>query len=765
MEEISKGSVCDRLPSLSSKYSWFISQSLQADEHNTRDLFFCTIHDELPHYRCQIPELLEKRVRGCSFGWVILSSHPLNNKWSLWNPLTSNIITLPTLILEDGQYESTGHCCLSAPPDDPTSILLLTRTDKSTFVFSRLDKKRKKFRWSQMSYARQLKRLTYNGKLVHSLTSCNGKVYALSTDAGFGTFVIHVDIVVQDNEVLIKLMLLSECPYPSSGHGGDDMIHYLKGSCTELFYIGIYLDEETIRTEKTPVDVLMYKSDMTCIDWEKRECLKKWDVTDYDFDVYHDHKELDMSVEIWEQVDDLKDTNFFVDLGRDHSVSYSRVIGAELGGFIHIRGEMGDIIYSYHVNNDTVSLLHTPSPMLPSSHVSMWEYMFEDDPREAKCVDSEGEMENNDEMLSRPVKHNGVESNEPHLLNIPFNLLETIMEHCVGVEYMNVRATCKQCHLAAPLIKWSNETSLRRLKRYSVVSPWFVVLNRKQGIITFTDPMLGENYHMKNSQISIVDYRIRCSRFGWLLLENNETQCLVFYNPFTNDLRKLPEMEYNTPQSLCFSAPPTSVDCMVVGITTEWYAYIHFVNQEPSWCEFALDYDPHSIYRLTFYGQHLYALRKEGELIVFSNMGKEDYSCKVVVAEGPKRCSGSSIENYLTKYDQHLLLVSVDERGRHIKVFKMNSVKQEWEKIEGVGKHMIYICGTTCLCTEAKMPQMENKIFFPRMLTNNRNIVFYSLETCKYHVFDGENTKEYLGDFVGTTSQFSPHAWIEPSWS
>ncbi|GKE37778.1 hypothetical protein Tco_1461183, partial [Tanacetum coccineum] len=385
---------------------------------------------------------------------------------------------------------------------------------------------------------------------------------------------------------------------------------------------------------------------------------------------------------------------------------------------------------------------------------------FEDDHGEAKCIDSKAEMENNNEILLRPVKHNGLESNESHLLNIPFDILETIMEHCVGVEYMNVRATCKQCHLAAPLIKWSNETSLRRLKSYSVVSPWFVVLNRKQGIITFTDPMLGENYLMKNSKVSVVDYKIRCSRFGWLLLENNDTECLVFYNPFTNDLRKLPEPEYSSFPSLCFSAPPTSADCMVVGFARNWYAHILFVNQEPSWREFPLGHDPHIVYRLTYYGHDLYALCTEGELIVFSNLS----TWKVVEAEAPKGCSGSSTKNYLTKYDQHLLLVSVDERGKHVKVFKMNTVKQDWEKIEGVGKHMIYICDTTCLCIEAKMSQMENKIFFPRMHTKSRKMVFYSLDTCKYHTFDGENIKEHLGDFVGTTLPFSPHAWIEPSW-
>nr|GEV14718.1 hypothetical protein [Tanacetum cinerariifolium] len=239
------------------------------------------------------------------------------------------------------------------------------------------------------------------------LTSCNGKVYALSTISSYSTFVIHVDIVVKDKEVLINLMLFCACPLPSSGRGGFGMIHYLKGSSTELFYINIVFDVKIKRTENTPVDVFIYKSDMTSIDWEKTKCLNERDITD-----------LDMSVEIWEEMDDLKDTNFFVDLGRDHLASYSHVIAAELGGFIHILGEMGDIIYSYHVNDNTISLLHTPSPMLPSSHVSLWEYRFEDDHGETKCIDSKVEMENNDVILSKPVKHNGVESSESHLLNI-----------------------------------------------------------------------------------------------------------------------------------------------------------------------------------------------------------------------------------------------------------------------------------------------------------------------------------------------------------
>nr|GEX41610.1 RNA-directed DNA polymerase, eukaryota [Tanacetum cinerariifolium] len=52
---------------------------------------------------------------------------------------------------------------------------------------------------------------------------------------------------------------------------------------------------------------------------------------------------------------------------------------------------------------------------------------------------------------------------------------------------------------------------------------------------------------------------------------------------------------------------------------------------------------------------------------------------------------------------------SVGEYGRHVEVFKRNESKQEWEKI-----------------------------------------VFYSLDTCKYHTFNGENIEEHDGGFFGT---------------
>ena len=83
-------------------------------------------------------------------------------------------------------------------------------------------------------------------------------------------------------------------------------------------------------------------------------------------------------------------------------------------------------------------------------------------------------------------------TNEAYVLNIPFHVLEMIMEFCVGVEYLNFRATCKLCHLAAPVIRWSNEKARRRMQTYSLSSPWLTAFQKDLGIISFTDLMFGD---------------------------------------------------------------------------------------------------------------------------------------------------------------------------------------------------------------------------------------------------------------------------------
>ncbi|GKD08622.1 hypothetical protein Tco_1188307 [Tanacetum coccineum] len=253
------GSVCHQLPPLSAKHPWFVAENLGADEDSFRDQYFYTLHDPLTKYQCQIPELLGRRIRGYYHGWVILSDHLQNVMWSLWNPVTSKMIHFPPLILNDGDSESIRECCLSAPPDDPSSVLLLTRSNKPTFVFFRLEGKRKKLRWIEMSYASQLKRLTSeDGDFIRNLTCCNGKIYALNTEYSFACFIIQLDILVKDKEVLIKTLLFGAYPTPSWLRY-DDVTYIMKGYRTELFCFKVAF------YENRPEAVCFYKLDMTCV--------------------------------------------------------------------------------------------------------------------------------------------------------------------------------------------------------------------------------------------------------------------------------------------------------------------------------------------------------------------------------------------------------------------------------------------------------------------------------------------------------------------
>ncbi|XP_071738241.1 uncharacterized protein [Rutidosis leptorrhynchoides] len=747
---------CEKLPSFSSKYPWFILQNLK-DDNNIDTEFFSTLHDPLITYQSQIPEFYGKRIRGCFHGWLILSDHPDNVLWSLWNPVTLKFVLFPPLSLKDGDGESIDECLLTAPPDDPTSVLLLTRRDASKFVLCQINRKRNKLRWTEMSYACQLKRMTYDGELLHNLSCCNGKIYALNYDCFLCPIVVEVRIVVKKRgEVMIQLLMFGACPWPDSErYSSYKKDTYIRGHGNELFCVKVYYHAKT----KKIVDVFLFRLDTGSVNSEELECLKKWDLSGMTMDEVKDgdHDELDITRVMWEEINDLKDAFFYLDLGRNGSIYYNPAVGSKLGGYIHIRDRMDEILHLYHVRDRTIISSPMPLRVVSTTRVSMWEGRLEDDRLEANCTSTvKQEKDERVVTLDKVFK-----PNRSRLHCIPFDVLWMIMEHCVGVEYLYLRATCKLCRLAAPL---------SRLRSYSINSLWLMVVDKHRGIIAFTDPMTGDNYFMmKNFKVlSLVNDQMYCSRYGWLLFkrrkqqEEEKQEELVLFNPFTSDVRKLPAFGYI--KSLCFSAPPNSSNnCIVAGFTVyerRWY-FVYSVGgawERSSWRLVPIDDDDDRRYSLTFIGRDLYALSKDGEVFVFKNLDKREVQ-KTILAEAPPPISSSCDSQYflINCDDEHLLLVVVGEEFGEVEVYKRNDDADKWEKIDGIGKHTIYIGGTTSVCVDAKTPDMENKIYFPQL-------VWYSLETHTYHTLDGKIVKKCFGGGVGVKTHFNCHVWIQPSW-
>ncbi|KAF5774036.1 hypothetical protein HanRHA438_Chr13g0606381 [Helianthus annuus] len=706
----------------------FIAQNL---ESNTQLVYTTDIQHS--SYECRINELHGRRISGCFHGWVILSDHYDNVLWFLWNPLTSKLIRLPPLTpKEKDSYE----CCLSSPPDDQASVFLLFSDTTPTIAFCRLDRKRKRLKWTQMSYAKQLRSISGEDDcFLQSPTCCNGKVFAMSWN--YDHLVIQLDIVVKGKDVVINLLPFVEIPHTPinrcpSHNSFKNRRPLIKGSCTKLFFILVSFKDEA---RKMIVDVYLFKLDMTSM--------------------------------MWKEIIDLEDAIFFLELTDDYSTCYySCALDSGSGGYIHILGESGKTICSFRPKDRSVTL-SSLSCLVQEKQAYSWAML--DWRLEVDHAKSKQEEEDKDSKIVDKIDFDNT-TGESQLLNMPLHLMSLIMDQCIGAEYIRFRATCKECSLAAPLIKWSNKTTLGRLKKYSLASPWLMVLDNCRDTITFIDPICGDRYFIKTPQELKGGYQICCSRYGWLLMfiANIEYR-LVFFNPFTGNIIELPFVPFL--DFFCFSAPPTSPDCMVAGFTTfgPEHLYIHSVSSESIWRKYTLDFgnnDPHSYHFPTFSGRDIYALCNNETTEVFKDItADDDYSWEVVIDKGPRsRCMGYSTQYFSTKCDQDLLLVTVGEFGESVEVFKLNESIEEWEKIDTLGKHMIYISDTSCICLEAKSPKMENKIYFPRLLHGeDTKIVLYSLETCRYHTFDDQ--QGFGADLFTTKYLCHPHTWIEPSWS
>ncbi|CAK9157696.1 unnamed protein product [Ilex paraguariensis] len=100
-------------------------------------------------------------------------------------------------------------------------------------------------------------------------------------------------------------------------------------------------------------------------------------------------------------------------------------------------------------------------------------------------------------------------------------------------------------------------------------SPCLMFLNKKNRLFNFFDPTRNATYQADIPEL--VDANIRCSKEGWLLMcQGDET--VFFFNPFSKEKIKLPDIPICYAfTTMCFSTPPTSLDCQVFGIESIGY--------------------------------------------------------------------------------------------------------------------------------------------------------------------------------------------------
>nr|GFB74852.1 Toll/interleukin-1 receptor (TIR) domain-containing protein [Tanacetum cinerariifolium] len=88
---------------------------------------------------------------------------------------------------------------------------------------------------------------------------------------------------------------------------------------------------------------------------------------------------------------------------------------------------------------------------------------------------------------------------------------------------------------------------------------------------------------------------------------------------------------------------------------------------EPSWRRLVLPTkDGGTFHSVTFYGRDVYALRDNGRLDVFKEMGRGDYKLARDVALAPASCCTSFQQYFHLKCDEHSLRVIVGKFGESV---------------------------------------------------------------------------------------------------
>ncbi|RDX83872.1 F-box protein, partial [Mucuna pruriens] len=132
--------------------------------------------------------------------------------------------------------------------------------------------------------------------------------------------------------------------------------------------------------------------------------------------------------------------------------------------------------------------------------------------------------------------------------DLPTELLELILSRLSLDDNIRASVVCKRWHSAATSVCVVNQ------------SPWLMYFPKFGDWYEFYDPVQRKTYSIELPELS--GSRVCYTKDGWLLLYRPRTHRMFFFNPFTQEIIKLPRFEMSY-QIVAFSCAPTSSDCVL----------------------------------------------------------------------------------------------------------------------------------------------------------------------------------------------------------
>ncbi|KAF7831110.1 F-box/kelch-repeat protein [Senna tora] len=490
---------------------------------------FCSLSETHKIYRKRIAALSgDSKIVAHSCGWFLLSNQQ-DTHFSLWNPTISDFssfIHLPPLSLNPDSEIS--DYLLSSPPGDPDCKVLLLDRVLGSIIFIRPDDPNKE--WTQIQY--DIPYTNWEGKetrnFLDGCVSCNGKLY------GFTFYESELLTLSIDNAN--KLVIESVCKMPDRptstvGYELSRASYHLVECCGEL--LNVHLEFSGSKGNQL-IEAHVFKFDSVGMVWKRAESL--------------------MGQAVF--LDAIGASSF-------NPALFGKGIQADSLYFTHFNGR--GFLYNFNVTDGSTSVT-LPCPSVPSGSSSppkifVPPHVWLSCNNTLPCGKEEQAQDFDEKEDCNIVQAEGT-----HFLDLPLETL-VLIAHCLNpFDYLNFRATCRDCRLIIPRLQQRQALQMFKTCHYSSSPMWMLHSINDMTAFKFIDPVHGTSFIM-NVPESLKGCAVRYSRNGWLLMSDRESS-MFFINLFTEEIIKLPE----TPTQACassyamaFSSLPTSPDCIVVG--------------------------------------------------------------------------------------------------------------------------------------------------------------------------------------------------------
>ncbi|KAL5979373.1 hypothetical protein ACLOJK_019271 [Asimina triloba] len=267
---------------------------------------------------------------------------------------------------------------------------------------------------------------------------------------------------------------------------------------------------------------------------------------------------------------------------------------------------------------------------------------------------------------------------------------------------------------------------------YAVLPPWlvFTLQNCKKSSTFFN---VSEGSYKVSSIPEMRRTYFIASYHGWLVLSYNKRNMFLL-NPVSRQKIHLPNLD----RGFCIchillSSPPTDPDCVIIFFCCLRQSFIYCHPSAEKWIE-----GKYKIEEVQDHGPIKNIVYCNGKLYVYTllrQLGAVDFDADPMVTwlrtRGPKMPPAVT-SNFLVESFGEIFLVQrihdlFSPNFLEFAVYKMNFARTDWERVDTLGDHVLFLgvrCFTSCSATDTGMER--DCIYFTK--GNDRSLYVYHLD-------------------------------------